>query len=208
MSKAAKTSERILRAAESLFSEHGFEATSLREITHVANVNLASVNYHFGSKKGLIQAVMARYQSVFMAALQLEIDALDLEKPASNQEILACFVRPLSQLEEVRSGGAAIYLKLLGYAYSEIQGHLRAYTMQRFGDTIRYVFNLFHQANAHLSAEELFWRLHFALGTVLFAQVSSQALCEIAQADFNDPKPEEDMLQRLLPYIAAGIAAD
>ncbi|RTE87419.1 MULTISPECIES: TetR/AcrR family transcriptional regulator [Gammaproteobacteria] len=207
MKKAAKTSERILRAAETLFSEQGFEATSLREITQVADVNLASVNYHFGSKKALIQAVMARYQSVFMCALQTELDALDDNELPSNQDILACFVRPLSQLEEVRNGGAAIYLKLLGYAYSEIQGHLRAYTMQRFGETISYVFNLFHRANAHLSAENLFWRLHFALGTVLFAQVSSQALCEIAEADFNDPEPQEQMLTRLLPYIAAGIAA-
>ena len=44
------TKERILQAAENLFTDQGFGATSLRAITHRAGVNLAAVNYHFGSK--------------------------------------------------------------------------------------------------------------------------------------------------------------
>ncbi|NJK90603.1 MAG: TetR/AcrR family transcriptional regulator [Blastochloris sp.] len=54
------TRQRILDSAESLFAENGFEATSLRAITSVAGVNLASVNYHFGSKDNLIVEVLAR----------------------------------------------------------------------------------------------------------------------------------------------------
>src|SRR5207342_676033 len=54
------TKDRILDAAESLFMEHGYEATSLRAITSGAGVNLASVNYHFGSKEELFQAVLTR----------------------------------------------------------------------------------------------------------------------------------------------------
>ena len=56
----AATKERILDAAEALFMEHGFEATSLRVITAAAGVNLAAVNYHFGSKEELFQAVLTR----------------------------------------------------------------------------------------------------------------------------------------------------
>src|SRR5499427_5778412 len=54
------TKDRILDAAEALFMEHGFEATSLRSITAAAGVNLAAVNYHFGSKEELFQAVLTR----------------------------------------------------------------------------------------------------------------------------------------------------
>jgi len=54
------TRERILDAAESLFVEHGFEATSMRMITGRAGVNLAAINYHFGSKEALIQDVFRR----------------------------------------------------------------------------------------------------------------------------------------------------
>src|SRR6187455_1391815 len=56
----AATKDRILDAAEALFMEHGFEATSLRAITAAATVNLAAVNYHFGSKEELFQAVLTR----------------------------------------------------------------------------------------------------------------------------------------------------
>ena len=54
------TRYRILDTAESLFAEQGFSATSLRNITTAAGVNLAAVNYHFRSKEGLIEAVFAR----------------------------------------------------------------------------------------------------------------------------------------------------
>src|SRR5258705_13666651 len=57
---ATATKGRILDAGESLFMEHGFEATSLRAITAAGDVNLAAVNYHFGTKEELFQAVLTR----------------------------------------------------------------------------------------------------------------------------------------------------
>src|SRR5260370_38831696 len=54
------TKERILDAAETLFGRHGINATSLRLITTEADVNLASVNYHFQSKDSLVAAVFKR----------------------------------------------------------------------------------------------------------------------------------------------------
>src|SRR5271166_6534149 len=54
------TKTRILDAAEKLFGEKGFDATSLRDITTEADVNLAAVNYHFQSKESLIEAVILR----------------------------------------------------------------------------------------------------------------------------------------------------
>ncbi|HVJ62842.1 MAG TPA: TetR/AcrR family transcriptional regulator, partial [Tahibacter sp.] len=54
------TKERILGAAEQLFATHGFAGASLRQVTAAANVNLAAVNYHFGSKENLINEVFRR----------------------------------------------------------------------------------------------------------------------------------------------------
>ena len=59
----SETVDRILDAAELLFAEKGFAETSLRMITSKAKVNLAAVNYHFGSKNALIQAVFSRFFS-------------------------------------------------------------------------------------------------------------------------------------------------
>ena len=54
------TRERILDVAERLFMENGYEATSMRTITSEAEENLASVNYHFGSKEALVCEVFRR----------------------------------------------------------------------------------------------------------------------------------------------------
>lgn len=54
------TKQRILEAAEDLFARHGFTGTSLRQVTSAAKVNLAAVNYHFGSKDHLIEEVLRR----------------------------------------------------------------------------------------------------------------------------------------------------
>src|ERR1700754_704729 len=56
----AGTRESLLDAAESLFSERGIQAASLRAITEQAGANLAAVHYHFGSKQGLVRAVFSR----------------------------------------------------------------------------------------------------------------------------------------------------
>ncbi len=70
----SETVERILDAAEQLFAEKGFAETSLRLITSKAGVNLAAVNYHFGSKKALIQAVFSRFLGPFCVSLEKELD--------------------------------------------------------------------------------------------------------------------------------------
>ena len=57
---AGDTKSRILDAAETLFIECGYEAMSLRQITSRAEVNLAAVNYHFGSKESLIHSMLSR----------------------------------------------------------------------------------------------------------------------------------------------------
>ena len=86
-SNKPSTQKRILDTAERLFAKEGFEQTSLRQITQEADVNLASVNYHFGSKKALIQAVVARYMDVFMPALDEELRGLDDESALTTLQV-------------------------------------------------------------------------------------------------------------------------
>jgi len=54
------TPERLLDAAEDLFAEHGFADTSVRDLTAAAECNIASVNYHFGSKDNLYLEMFRR----------------------------------------------------------------------------------------------------------------------------------------------------
>ncbi|WP_417665496.1 TetR/AcrR family transcriptional regulator [Pseudidiomarina sp.] len=207
MSKRITTKDKILNAAEALFAEHGFEQTSLRQITADAEVNLASVNYHFGSKKALIQAVMARYLEVLMPALSQELDGLAQKTQVTTRDVFDCFRNPLNELRHVRKHGPTIFLSLLGFAYADIQGHLRRYTMDHFGDVMQNLLAALHVANPNLSPVDMFWRLHFVLGATVFAQVSGPALREIAAADFGEAIAADQMIDRLIPFLAGGVDA-
>src|SRR3982750_4118509 len=95
--RAADTKARMLDAAEALFMEHGFEATSLRSITAAAGVNLAAVNYHFGSKEELFQAVLTRRLDPMNHArlsLLTRLEAAAAPQPLSCEKILTALFVP------------------------------------------------------------------------------------------------------------------
>lgn len=203
-----QTQQKILDAAESLFAESGFNDTSLRQITSCAEVNLAAVNYHFGSKKALIQAVLQRYLQVVMPRLELQFELLLARQKATRlPEVLAVFVQPLLDLEQVKPKGTTLFLQLLGRGYTDVQGHLRKFISHHYGSVLNKFVLLVQQSCPALDAAEIFWRLHFSLGTVVFTMASSEALFDIAAADYQQESDIESVIRRLLPYLAAGIAA-
>src|SRR5947199_6693744 len=90
-----ETRTRILDAAEELFMQHGFEGTSMRLLTAKAGVNLAAVNYHFGSKDALIEAVFHRRLDPMNVARVAELENLEASDAAPSAEtIIRAFITP------------------------------------------------------------------------------------------------------------------
>ena len=97
------TRERLLDAAERLFAQRGFGDTSVRDITQVAGCNLASVNYHFGSKQKLyvavLQRILAGLREYRISGLEVAVRKPDVEL----ESILSTFARVF--LEPLVAGG-------------------------------------------------------------------------------------------------------
>lgn len=201
------TKNRILDAAEVLFAERGFSDTSLRLITGEAEVNLASVNYHFGSKKELIQAVLDRYLVLFMPRLDERLQALLLRSNLTLVEVFDAFVEPLLSLSEVRYNGPTLFMQLLGRGYMDSQGHLRRFITTHYGGVMGRITKAISKAYPELSAVDLFWRLHFTLGTAVFTMASADALRDIARADFGQQLDVEELIRSVIPYLASGVGA-
>ncbi|WP_087022787.1 TetR/AcrR family transcriptional regulator [Thaumasiovibrio subtropicus] len=202
------TKTKILDTAELLFAEHGFNETSLRTITSRAGVNLASVNYHYGDKKSLVRAVLSRYLEAFMPQLRAELDVLMTRDEFTMEEVFLCLKAPLLSLNAFRRNGAAIFMQLLGRGYTDVQGHLRWFIVTRYQDVLSLFTTAVCRANPALDPETLFWRLHFTLGACVFTMASSKALSEIAASDFGRSAETEDIFDRLVPYLAAGVGAE
>ncbi len=112
---ARHTKTDIVDAAEYLFSQQGFTQTSMREITSRAQVNLASVNYHFGSKKNLIQAVFKRYFDQLMPDIE---KCISMQRDDSGSDgvarLLYSLIPPMLKLNTLSENGTATFVKLLG----------------------------------------------------------------------------------------------
>ncbi|MFC3914296.1 TetR family transcriptional regulator [Pseudaeromonas sharmana] len=197
------TRQRILDAADVLFARQGFSATSLRDITRQADVNLAAVNYHFGSKLGLMQSVLDRYLAVYMPRLQQRLSTITC--PLTARLLLEAFIQPLLALQQQDAAAPTRFLQLLGRGYMDEQGHLRAFITHHYGAVLLCIVQRFQQLLPECGDEELFWRMHFALGASVFAMSAFDALQAIAEADFGRNTDVAALLDRLLPFLAGGL---
>ncbi|MCL9775802.1 TetR/AcrR family transcriptional regulator [Vibrio methylphosphonaticus] len=202
------TKDKILDVAEVLFAEQGFNDTSLRTITSKANVNLASVNYHFGDKKTLVRAVLNRYLEAFMPAVEKALYELNDRDSHTMEEVFKALKQPLLSLNQVKPNGASRFMLLVGRGYTDVQGHLRWFISTRYTETLAMFTQSVLKANTQLTPETLFWRLHFTLGTCVFTMASSQALSEIAYSSFERKVDAEVIIDQIIPYLAAGVAAE
>ncbi len=92
---SGSTRNRILDAADRLFAEHGFERTSMRLLTREAGVNLAAVNYHFGSKLALLHGAVSRHVQAINAERLMRLEKLEAEPATLTVEsVLDTLYRP------------------------------------------------------------------------------------------------------------------
>lgn len=203
------TVTRILDTAEVLFAERGFAETSLRNITGKAKVNLAAVNYHFGSKKALIQAVFARYLDPFSERFHNAIDELEAtygEKVIPLEVLLETMARTVLEVPAERHS-LKVFMRLLGLAYSQAQGHLRRYIQEQYGTVFTRFVEFVRQATPELPDAERFWRLHFVLGTVIFTFSGLDALRDISEKDYGEHVSVRNLVKRLRPVVVAAMQA-
>jgi|TARA_B110001454_G_scaffold139517_1_gene129581 AcrR family transcriptional regulator len=200
------TVERILDAAEALFSEKGFAETSLRNITTKAGVNLAAVNYHFGSKKSLIQAVFARYLTPFSHQFSDQLDVIELQHNTPEQLLkLLVITLAKSGLEKPEKFG--VFMRLLGLAYSQGQGHLRKFLTSEYGEVFARYMKEVNRITPELSPKERFWRIHFMLGAAVFTMSSVDSLVAMENHDLGTQSDVKDVISQLMPFLASGLMA-
>jgi AcrR family transcriptional regulator len=162
------TKERILSAAEELFARHGFAGASLRQVTAAANVNLAAVNYHFGSKDNLINEVFRRRLDELTEQRMSALTAARAAADRSLESILRAFVEPALNLATDRLGGSA-FMRVLARAYAEHDQSLRKFLSDNYGHVLKGFAQALTEFMPDLNKEDLYWRLDFIAGALTYA---------------------------------------
>ncbi len=202
------TKERILDAAERLFAERGVAATSLRAIIAAAGVNLAAVHYHFGSKEALVAAVVGRrVEPLNRKRLELldELERKSGRRPPRVEEIVEAFVAPPLRFGEDPARGE-IFLKLIGRLLAEPELFFARIAASQFAQVRDRFVGALAKALPQLPAEEILWRLIFAVGAMAQATRSAPFL-EAASGGLCRPAAIEETLGRLVRFIAGGLRA-
>jgi AcrR family transcriptional regulator len=192
------TRERILAAAEEEFMARGFASTTLRAITSRAGVNLAAVNYHFGSKEALIREVFARHLGPLNQARLAHLDRLEAEAqgaPLPPAKIIEAMVAPAMQVSRDPLRGGARFLRLLGRAFSEP------------GDSMRELLPAQYREVVLRFKAALVWRMHFMFGAMSYSMAGNDALQLIATCNVEGADDAEAIIARLIPFLTAGLQA-
>src|SRR2546423_14384876 len=202
-----ETRTRILDAAEELFMQHGFEGASMRMLTAKAGVNLAAVNYHFGSKHALIEAVFRRRLDPMNLARIAELDKLEAETSAASPEaIIRAFITPgLRLMADAKDGRN--FTRLLGRTYTEPNKAVRQLIGQMYAPAMQRYKSALERALPQMPREELVWRMHFMFGTLAYTLAATDTVQLIAGCKPEDRYDARLLEERLTAFLTAGLNA-
>ena len=200
----------ILEAAQRLFACEGFEKVSLRMLTQEAGVNLASVNYHFRSKQGLIDAVISGYVNPVNEARLARLDAAESESSGnalSLDAILDCFMRPVLEAVHESQISEQLFFQLMGRCMTnQSLKTMPAAVLELFREVVVRFPLALRRALPNLSEKESLWRLHFTVGVLIHVLIHTEGLLQLAGDRLGKPSLD-NILTMVKDYCQAGLAA-
>jgi AcrR family transcriptional regulator len=203
VNSSVSTKERILASAEALFAQRGFEGASLRQLTAAAGVNLAAVNYHFGSKDKLVEEVFKRRLDQLNARRLAALKQVLGQSETTLEDVLAAFIRPALDLSH--DGGGGLFMRVLARAFAEHDDSLRRFLSDNYGHVMRQFTAEFARLLPHLSKEELYWRIDLVTGALTHA-MSGFGIIQ-RKSDVSETVHREQTAAHLIRFAAAGLSA-
>ena len=209
----AETKDVILQVAERLFAEKGIDATSIRDITRAAEVNLGAINYHFGSKDGLIVAVFARRLRPLNEVRLARLDAVE-KTHAPNlppiEAVLEALIRPT--VEYLVDEDPNSFMRLICRSFQEPNPGLAALLTAEFGEVVRRFNGSVLRAVPDLPPDEVFWHITFMFGSLhqavdTWIRFDTNAFASMPGSLQARRLNREELVCRLIHYAAAGLRA-
>lgn len=203
------TRTKILDAAEQVFADKGVNGASLREIMIVAEVNIAAVNYYFGSKADLLKAVVSRRSALINGArlALLEESIAENNGTSTIDGWLHAFVAPFVEAEGSSDVGWRNFMRVLNWV-ATAQGHdvlCQEIIQDTYGAMRQSFLDSLAAIIPELSIEEVNWRYYSAV-TVLRTVVVARERAELAGAPVNTADLNH-MIAHVVPFLRGGLTA-
>lgn len=203
---------KILRVATRLFSERGLDATSVRDITSEARVNLGAINYYFGSKEHLIREI---FQSMLdpvnsrRLALLDQVEAQAGDGPLDMELVLRALIEPSVREVVGQKGPSTALPRLMFQAYSVSRPFLDDELAEKNDHAARRFIAALSRAAPHVSYEDICWRYYTVIGG--FLQVISDSERPQRLRRLSDGRCDtgnaDQMIEELITFFVAGMTA-
>src|SRR5690606_1868523 len=210
-SRSTQTRDAILDAAERLFAEQGHDNTSMRQITQAAGVNLSAVNYHFGSKDALVEAVLQRRLEALNDERLRILDALEAQtggQPLKPSAIVEAYFGPL--VRHACSAGAErrAFMPLQSSTMSDPNGAISAlFAAERSVVAHRFTRALLASLPG-VPETEIVWRFHFMLGATAYAIMGAESSSQAMNLSGGTASLDaQALLGRLMAFLLGGLRA-
>lgn len=202
----ASTRERILQAAERLFSERGIGDVSLREITTAAGANSAAAHYHFGSKDVVLEELFARRARPIADRREQLLGELKPNRQGRPvlEDVLRAFLQPALDLMNTPEGVAFTRLRARMVFESE---SVRSQVMGKaFDRTNAMMLEALGKALPRLPKKDLYWRMHFMLASMVYTMARPGRVESLTKGDI-DTYNAKAALEQMVRFVAAGFRA-
>jgi AcrR family transcriptional regulator len=194
---------RLIEASEQLFADHGWNAVSIRTIVAAADVNLAALHYHFGSKEQLLAEIFAaRAKPIAQERMRL-LAAIDLDDAPSLERILEAFLRPALTIGSDHRFGGRAFVKLRARLATEPEAVSRRILANAFDESSGEFLDALGRALPEIPRADLEWRFHFMLGAMFYTMADAGRIQSLTDGRC-DPGRVEDALENIIPFLAAG----
>jgi len=203
----AVTRDRILDTAERLFAEQGMERTSIRQITAAAEANLGAINYHFGTKQKLIEAVFTRRLEPVNRRRMTLLDEAELraghQSPAL-EILLEAMIRPAVEGSFAAGERNISFMRLMARCHSEPNPAIERLMRAQFQPVMARFAAAFGRALPALSREEMSWRMIFMSGAMLHSLLISSKE-DVLPGGPHKKLDADGLVYRLVGFAAAGM---
>ena len=165
---AGTTRARILQAAEEEFADHGFDGVSVRQIALRADVPVALINYHFGSKEGLYRAIfeMRAPMIIDQRIAGLRLAEMEPDPERKVEMIVKAVLVPNLHMRSTERNSS--YARILAREVSDPKSHQRG-VIEEFFDPIAYkVMDALRGAMPDRTVEEINWGYQAMLGVMVY----------------------------------------
>lgn len=171
-----RTKDKILNAAERLFSERGIDGVSMREIASAAGVQLALISYYFHTKVGLYRAVFQRRVDPITGERISKLRALmaRADPPASIEEVLDALARPWVELREKRGG--LLYTRLIAREVSDPREGSRGIVKDMLDPVALEFIAAMARVLPDHPRSEIHWAYHFFIGGLLLILLKQERI--------------------------------